>query len=69
MTVSETDSRLNQKEVSMSDNVDNRCLQFVAAAALQVCGFFYLGMGSGTKTDDFSEKFQRGGGSFSFPKI
>ena len=39
MTVSETDSRLNQKEVSMSDNVDNRCLQFVAAAALQVCGF------------------------------
>ena len=37
--MSETDSRLNQKEVSMSDNVDNRCLQFVAAAALQVCGF------------------------------
>ena len=28
-----------------------------------------LGTGGGTKTSEFSEKFQRGGGSFSIPKI
>ena len=40
-TVSATDLRLELIEVSMSDSVDNRCLQF-AAAHVQVCGFLYL---------------------------
>ena len=40
MTVSATGLRLNLKEVFMSDNVDNRCLQFVAAP-VQICGGFF----------------------------
>ena len=40
-TVSATDLRLELIEVSMSDSVDNRCLQF-AAAHVQVCGFLYF---------------------------
>ena len=39
-TVSATDLRLELIEVSMSDSVDNRCLQF-AAAHVQVSGFWY----------------------------
>ena len=45
MTVSATGFRLNLKEVSMSDNVDNRCLQFVAAP-VQICGFFLAPTGA-----------------------
>ena len=40
-TVSAIDWRLELIGVSMSDSVDNRCLQF-AAAHVQVCGFLYL---------------------------
>ena len=40
-TVSATDLRLELIEVSMSDSVDNRCLQF-AAAHVQVRGFLYF---------------------------
>ena len=39
MTVSEIDLRLNQKEVSKSDNVGNRCLQFVAALLCKFVDF------------------------------